>query len=392
MTRLRRLLLSMVVLSCTACGTTVPLAQQTSGNGPGGLGPASSGDTAGTTATSSTTAGLNGSVRDGGVPGGAPASAGALGAGTGIPANASGAHIAGGLPVSGHGWDAKHVYLGVLTQTDSQETMKTIGVKALYFGDYQKDVEGILADINRAGGLFGRKVVARYYDISSISSAENPSAAGEAACAYFAQDHPVVAVINPVTIIDYDGFRACLVKAHVIDLSNTVQAFDNSLAKKFSPYWYQITAPNWDQLALPFAQALVKQNYFTKWNAQTGAPGVAPVKMGLLYTDTGNGQALVAMLKRAFSTVGINNVETFGISATDPSSYSAAVFKFAQDGVTHVTMPDINLAAFQLRAEPQHYRPRYAVTTYNAPYAFLTLETPAAQENGAVGVGWAPDL
>jgi hypothetical protein len=96
------------------------------------------------------------------------------------------------------------------------------------------------------------------------------------------------------------------------------------------------------------------------------------------------------MLKRAFSTVGINNVETFGISATDPSSYSAAVFKFAQDGVTHVTMPDINLAAFQLRAEPPHYRPRYAVTTYNAPYAFLTLETPAAQENGAVGVGWAP--
>lgn len=382
------------LLSATAaCGTTVPLSQQTArgsgtdlngaaagGTGVGGLG-------AGPSPTLSTGGdGTVGLAASGVLPAG-PSAADA-GGDASFPGHGTQATDA--LPASGHGWDSKHVYIGVLTQTDSQETAKAIGVKALYFGDYQKDVQGVLDDINRSGGLFGRQVVARYYDISSISSAQNPTAAGNDACAYFSQDHPVAAVINPVTIIDYDSFRACLVKAHIIDLTNTVQAFDNTLAKRFSPYWYQITAPNWDQLAVPFARAIAAEHYFTKWNAQAGAPGVAPVKMGVLYTDTGNGQALVGMLKRALATVGIDEVETFGISATDPSTYSAAVLKFAQDGVTHVTMPDINLAAFQLRAEPQHYRPRYAVTTYNAPYAFLTLETPAAQNNGAVGVGWAP--
>jgi hypothetical protein len=73
---------------------------------------------------------------------------------------------------------------------------------------------------------------------------------------------------------------------------------------------------------------------------------------------------------------------------------SAAVLKFSSAGVTHLlSIPPLGAAllVFMQSAEQQHYRPRYAVSSYGAP-TFLAANAPPAQLAGALGIGWSAGL
>jgi ABC-type branched-subunit amino acid transport system substrate-binding protein len=397
--RVSRLAAAVVLASFTAaCGSTVQVTGTASVND--GL-------------SSTTGDGLSATTGTGVVPGGSTGGTGQLpavpGAGTtgATPAGTSGTTggagttgttggttgVTGAVPEKGFGWDAKSVHIGVVTQKDAQTAFETVGVNGLNAGDQEGAAQAVADDINRKGGLFGRKVVLVFHDVATVATAQDPSGTGQQTCTFFSQDHPVIAVFSPVTLMDVAAFRGCMQKAHVPVYSLTVNGIDSKVLDDLAPFYYSGIAPAWDRLAPVFATQLKQMGYFTGWNPQVGAAGPNPVKVGVLVPDETVGHRIGDEVVRALAGVGQKNVVVYRYDpANVPTAMSSAVINFAGNGVTHVLTVNADLLPFELSASSQGYRPRYGITSYGAPQAELESNGPAGQNVGSMGVGWSPTL
>ena len=400
MTDLRTLVAGVSLVALTAaCGSTVqttstvstlgggdgltgpvaadgtPLGQSGTGNGLSGAGGAQAGGTAGAAA-----------APGGAVPGGSLAVPGAVRGPGGAPAAAT-------IPPTGRGWDRSFVYIGVLTQKDVQAVASNVGAKGLDAGDQEGQAQAVVDDLNRRGGLFGRRLKIVFKDQGTVATASDPNTQANAACTYFTQDHPVIAVLNPVTLLDVDSFRACLAKSKVALFSASVAAIDDKVGQQLAPYFYASVAPSWTALAPVLVQQLKAQGWLGGWNAQTGKPAPGSAKVGILTPDTATGQRVASDVSRALASAGSPGAVVY---AYDPNntqgSVQSSVLQFAGKGVTHVIVTDSNLLPFQTAASNQGYKPRYGITSYNAPQTFLETNSPPGQNDGALGVGWSPSL
>jgi hypothetical protein len=375
------------VLCLASCGTTVPNVSTT--------GSALTGDGLGTASPTGTTSGPQGGTGAGSTPGQAtgtvtsPGGEGVLEQPVATTGPARAGRASAGIPAKGRGWDAKNVYVGIIVASDANAGLQALGI-SLNPGDMLGDARAIVNDLNRKGGLLGRTIKLVVRDDSSASVLADPSSAAQAACTYFAQDNPVISVVNTNGALDVDNFRACFEKARIPLTTMTTAAFDDQDAQKYSPYFYNALAMSWSRFADVFLLRLKGLGYFTGWNARTGAPspGTA-LKVGVYYASSGAGaragQRLIAGLTKAgTATDGFQ----YGSASGDAQ---AAVLRFASSGVTHV-ISDGALFFFSVPANSQGYRPRFGVTTYDAIQALLVSNGNKAQLNGAVGVGWYPTL
>jgi hypothetical protein len=399
--------LAALVALVSACGTTVPLAGRSTTGGT--LGPAGSSQQsdvsssgAGGRGATGPSAGLTGA---GAGPTGAagPITAGAASTGGtatvtgGGPSSATGPGGSRGggvskLAGSGRGWDASNVYIGVVTQNDTQQVFKQFGANNVDPGDTSAMANAVAADINSHGGILGRQVKLLFDDISTVATQENGSSAGQSVCSYFTQDHPVVAVWNLSTQLDeYPTFRGCLAQAKVPLFTAAARAIDDPELSSLQPYYYHTLMVSWDKLAPVFIARLKAQNWFTGWNTLVGAPGNAPVKVGILVDGTPKGSRIASVLKQDLAIAGYPGAVSFAYSDASQGQ-SESSFYFKENGVTHVIVTDVELTAFQQAAAGAHYYPRFGITTYNDPYSNLEASglTPSNSNNGALGVGWVP--
>lgn len=390
-------LLSLALLA--GCGSTVALSDA-AGTGGGataavGSGLGARGGAGNATAQSGAAGAAAGGASALGPGGAGSASAGGAalgvsGASGAVPGAAGGSGaLVDGIPATGWGWTRSTVYIGVTTQQDVQKAAAAVGLNNLNAGDQEAEAQAIANAINRSGGIFGRKIQLVFQDVSTTAAAENPDSTGQTVCTYYTQDHPVVALISPVTLMDVASFRACMARGKVPLFSATVNSYDAALGQALAPYWYQLMAPDWDQLAPVLVHQLLAQGWFGGWNTQAGAPAPGRAKVGIFYTDDTTGTQVMDLIKSSLAAAGYTDTVTFGNSPNSTSGYSPAVLRFESDGVNHVIVPDANLLAFQLNANDQHYLPRYGVNTANSPETLLA-DSPPGQNNGALGVGWAP--
>jgi hypothetical protein len=312
-----------------------------------------------------------------------PASSTAPGA-AGPPGTSSAADV---IAPTGRAWDRQFVYLGVVTQQDVNAVAGTFKVNGFDGGDQAAAARAVAEELNRRGGLFGRTIKIVIHDVGSESTAQDPNTAGAQTCAYFSQDRPVIAVLNPVTLMDVPSFRACMAKVRVPLFSNSVAAVDQQVGAALHPYFYDLDAPTWDVLAPVMVSRLRARGYFGGWNTTAGAAGAAPVRVGVLVADDPVGRRVAALVLRALSVGGHPGAEA--LYGTDPAS---AVLKFASDGITHVIAVDTGLFPFQAAAASQNYHPRYGFNSGNLPWAFMQSNQSPGQNTGAMGVGWSPSL
>jgi ABC-type branched-subunit amino acid transport system substrate-binding protein len=223
-----------------------------------------------------------------------------------------------------------------------------------------------------------------------VATASDPNGVGAATCTYFTQDRPVVAVFSPITLMDVQSFRACFAKAKVPLFSASVAAVDTAVAKTLDPYFYQSVAPAYDYLVGPFVQRLVALGWFGGWNAATGSAGPAKAKVGVIVKDDEVGVRVAGMLTKAITNAGYPGTEVYRYGEGQ-SDFSPAVLQFRGRDVTHVIVADSSSLTFAIAANSQGYRPRWGVTSFNAPVTFLDCNAPN-QMNGALGVGWSPSL
>ena len=405
MASLRIAAVALVAVTAAGCGSTVSTTtlagQAPQGDGlsapagvdaGGALAPVTGAETGGTDA------GGVALPADGAAPGGGPAVAvpGAAGGGTGGGGSAPGAAgpAAGGasarLPETGPGWDKSYVYIGVATQKDVQQAFETVGVGGLDAGDQEGQAKAVADELNRRGGLYGRRIKLVFRDHATIATAQDPNTTAQATCTYFTQDRPVVAFLNPVTLMDGAPLRSCFAKARVPLFNASLASLDQKATAAYAPYLYASVAPVWDPFVRVLVARLKAQGYFGGWDTRTGtkAPGVA--KVGILIKSDDISPRILALITRAVTAAGAPNPESY--SFKDGSEMSSAVLQFRGRGVTHVISTDGALLAFMLSADDQGYRPRYALSSFLTPSALLEGVAPPRQLIGSIGVGWSPSV
>lgn len=378
-----------LMAALVGCGTTVPLSS-TSGLGQDG---SSLGDGSGLAPALNQPTARQGAVISAAPGGTLPGPTEAAPMTT--PRIAGGGIAAPGLSAKGRGWDAKNVYIGVITANDIHQYVGALGY-SLDPGSVDDDVNAIVKEINAHGGLLGRRVVPLYHDNRTSDALANPDATGQANCDYFAQDVQVIGVVSLLANIDTANFRACMLRHRLPVFALDFALHDDQSLRESGPHLFSQHA-NLSQLAKPWVQRLQAQNYFQGWNTTTGTAGPGTAKVGILGDDTAVGQRFIARLAAQLKTSGITVAQTFTYSDTVSSygsSMSAAVLSFASSGVTHVLTAPPTAAAtliFMETAEQQHFRPRYGMTSYLTPTQ-IALNAPAAQLMGAVGIGWNPGI
>lgn len=395
----------------TACGSTVQstgpglalaggavtgdgLSAAPAGGGPGGTTIAPDG----TVVTGTSGGGSAGAAPDQALPGQPGAAAGPAAAGAGAPGatpaagSVPGGAPAGGIPTTGRGWDAKNVYIGVGTQKDVQQAFSTVGVGNLDAGDQEGQAKAIATELNRRGGLFGRQVKIVFRDHATIATAQDPNGTAQATCTYFTQDRPVIAYLNPVTLMDVATLRSCFAKAKVPLISASVASLDAEGMRAYAPYLVTSLVPTWDALTPVLVSRLKAQGYFGGWDTTTSRTKPGAAKVGILIKNDDIAPRILDRIKKAVEAAGAPGVESYTFRP-DASDVSSAVLQFRGRGVTHVISTDGGaLLSFMLTAEDQGYRPRYAASSFLTPAIFYEGTAPPAQLVGMTGVGWSASI
>jgi hypothetical protein len=384
-------LLVAVALAGTACGSTV---QQTStalsgrqGNGLSApqatkgsvLAPGQS--ASGPRAVAGGSAAVPGTIAG---PGGSAVSRPGTDAGPSVV----GPSAAAAIPEKGPGWDAKRLYIGVLTVKDLHAVAGSLGIE-LDPGDTEGQAKAVAAYINNKGGVLGRQVELVFRDEKTVDVAGNPEATGAAACTDFTQDRRVAILYNYVTTLDTANFRACFAKAHIPIFSASSAITDTEATRGLEGILYQTTMVAWDKLAPVLVARLKALGWFGGWDQRLGARSNVKPKLGILSSTTRAGTRVANQIKAALAAAGYPGALIYQWSDASQGQNSSVQY-FSGNGVTHIIVTDLELTAFQNSAQSQQYKPRYGISSYNDPYTNLETLSPKGANNGALGIGWAP--
>jgi len=378
-----------LALSVTACGTTVANA------------PAIAGPQASTGIGDSPGAGGAGT----GAPLAPPQAAVPSGSGNGRSGDSSsalnppgGEHGAGteartgpaGGVLAARGITASTITVGIPLPSDTTAVAKTFGIKGAGSIPPQDMVAAVTDDINRSGGILGRKLVSYVHSYSTASYIANPAQSDAEVCTDFRDDHKVFSVI--FNLVD-DYLRQCTAvmgSPLIIADGNGAYLPAADYQANGGNFLFGPTAVTAERLAHLFVESLMARNFAQPWNIVSGGPGSTPTRLGLIHVDSPDQNAYYADITKELAKHGLKFADTFTYSrdANDAiAGTQSAVLKFKAAGITHVFGAS---AVFMDDAESQKYRPRYAYLPGLGQLGAANV--PAAQMNGALTVGWAPAI
>lgn len=294
---------------------------------------------------------------------------------------------------TGPGVTATEIKVGFLIEPGASTIGESLGAASLVGGDHKAEVNAVVADINKRGGILGRKVVPEFVDVDAAQEQSNPAAAAQAACTGLTDDRKVFAAISYIANVNNETMFECMKQKRTPFFGTDLAAHTAASYERRAPYVFAPHTLTVDRLAPVLVKRLKAQAYFTGWDNANGAPGPAPVKVGVIHTE-GSTTYREGTLK-ALAAIGIRDVEVFQHGPTNQETsagMSSAVLRFRSAGVTHVLMETAGPVLFFLpTAENQGYRPRYGFTSLNGPAALQeTGALPPRQFVGSMGTGFAP--
>ena len=379
----------------TACGSTVPMAAgggdtvATGGQGlapadglgapaPGGAGlpaeapaevgaPDSGAVGGGPTGDGSTTAGGDGAAVAPG-PAGSSSGAGAASTSGTAPAGRAGAP------------DRTPVRVGIFYLDGGNQALSAgFGDTPVNFGDGRLEARAVVEDINRNGGVGGRRIEAFYQPVK----ATNANGAGlEAACRGLIEDHRVSVIASMFNV--RSQLVACADKGGAILLDVALGAGDAALYREFADTLFTPT-----QLNLDSEQRLVITEAVQNGRLKKGD------KVGVLVQqdDETFQRVYDSTMKPVLSELGVSVQSSSIATAMSSGDYSAAVLRFKSDGVSHVMFSvgngGIPPVFFMQAAENQDYRPKYLMGDSTNTW-FVGDSAPRAQVQSITGAGTYP--
>lgn len=373
----------------TACGSTVsgvPTGGTTTAVDSGGLGisdPASTPDTASSSASpesvspEQTFVALDPSESpDSGAEGASPSQ---------VPNASSGA-----VRFVGRGVTKDTVSIGYAASDGNDgAAIAALGLKGVgSVGDLKAQMQAVINDIMRRGGLDGRRIVLipHVYDTNEVLT--DPNTAAEKACADMTEDHKIFVMIQPA--VSNEVAQKCFAKKGVPIVYGLGLENPRSFASKYKRYptYINVGGMLGDRFQALAMGRLAKRGFFEKWNTVQGEPGgAAPVKVGVLVKDNPDGAEQLASITKELAKNGIKVADTFRSSeglAASISEQQGAMLRFRSAGITHVIGSGVT---FQTAAESQGYRPRYFV---DVAVTVVASTSPRRQMSGAMAESFVP--
>jgi hypothetical protein len=381
--------LALALALLTGCGSTAQLQSTSSTLAPGGdgLGAPVTGE------PGSSTGALPGGTTGGAVPSG---TTGSVIAGPTAPVASEPAATAGPVvtqaAATGRGFTKTTVSIGVGTASDYNGFVGSFGLKGIsYDGDPNVWFDAVVNDINKRGGLLGRKIVLVKHDYDTAETVNNTAQANQKACVTWTQDHPVAAVLLGGFIVE-DTLLTCLAKASTpLVFPGAGSDYPLHYAKTYArfPLFFnlaQMVGERFDRLAI---SRLVARHFFDPWDTNLGKPGTAanPAKIGLIGFDDPDGAIQQVSQKRELAKHGLapTAIVLCPRALSDKiSCEQSAVLRFASKGVTHVFGAD---TIFMTNANTQNYHPRYFIQAVTAAFA---ANVGPKQLTGAMGENYIP--
>lgn len=291
---------------------------------------------------------------------------------------------------SGNGFTATTISLG-FPYADVGKFASTLGLKGLDTGDPLAEATAVINDINRHGGILGRQVKLVTFRGNALQALTAPSAQDQAACAHFTQDNHVFAVMYPDAAIYGEQLLGCLANAKtslVVAGGIDAEPFGPQVFEKFPTFFDvgDMTYDDYDRIA--FAR-LAARGFFSGWNTTLGAPGAAPVRVGLIGVDDALGSARLKDEAQQLAAHGIKSVTTVKCPSNVTAGINcqqSAVLRLRSAGVTHVFGAGV---PFMTAANSQHYYPRFFVTVEPALFA---QNAPHKELIGAMSESFIPAM
>lgn len=305
-------------------------------------------------------------------------------------ANASDSTAAGrpaGSSVNGRGVTDATITIGAAIPTGTEAVGEAFGISGAGSVPEEKMWQAVVTDVNRTGGVLGRKLVLYNHSVDFAAYIANPAQTYGEICADFKDDHKVFAAL--IYIVDPD-LRDCLAKmgSPFIVYGSFSTLPEAAFRAHGGNYLYAPSGISHERLADLFIESLLANDFTATWNTTAGGPGVEPVKLGLIHADTPDQNNLYGAYERELAKRGLkfDDKVTYSGSASDAlAATKSAVLRFKANGITHV----FGASGFFLRdAESQSYRPRYAYLPGLGSIG--AANSPPEQLRGAQTVGWAP--
>ncbi|HVE97612.1 MAG TPA: ABC transporter substrate-binding protein [Mycobacteriales bacterium] len=398
-----------MALAVAGCGSTAAPRAQDSVLGPGGLvtapdgtvvtpegavvegGAAAEGDL-GVPAAAAGSSSTSGSTGSGGSSGGGStggSSGASTGGSTGGSAGSGGSTVAGGP--HGPGVTATTIKVGILSYEDPNAGNNAAGITTADVHELDKMYAALIDDLNKRGGMAGRKVQLVVHKVDSGSGTFDQIQQG--VCEKFARDDPVFATWSPLG----DNAIACFERAGITSIGSGHGGYG---LKQYARYPHLITPGAFSQehQMLNTANGLHAQGWLGGWSHVTGAPAEGtPPHVGIVTFDLPDARnAAENYSKPAFARAGVKQMQVFYIRPNlqdGQADAAAAVLKFKSEGVTHVTFLDntggILATVFAANANSQGYFPRYGCDSGSCNQ-IVAEQMPQSSLRGAVLVGWSP--
>jgi hypothetical protein len=384
--RARRAAAVSAILLCfvaAACGTTVSLKDQ-------GLAASQPGNQGGL----GDNAGLGLSTPGSTAPGTTQLPAGTA-AGTTVPSDTGFIPPGTSGSVRVPGVTATTIYVGAGYQLDEGFANSAAFGSSLNGGDYRVYYNIVIRDINKHGGIAGRKIVPVYHEFHAYST-QTLEQQYEAACNTWTKDnkYSVFAILDsgrPVV-------RECARKAGVAEFGGVTSSVPQTFRQY--PNYVEISGLNMVREGNVTVGGLARQKYFdpgaligiVTWDDSNHRTGV---KDGYIRALRSRGLSLAT--EPAF----IHVPESFQDLGATSADVSAAVLRFSTLKINHVLVLDgpageckggCLTTLFLREAQSQNYHPRYGFNENNGPQGGKDEGLyPAEQLPGSVAVLWSDD-
>ncbi|HVV36598.1 MAG TPA: ABC transporter substrate-binding protein [Acidimicrobiales bacterium] len=295
-----------------------------------------------------------------------------------------------GKTVLARGVKSDRIILGWEGLSDSAAgAVAAVGVTAreVSEADQKAQVDAMVKDINARGGIGGKKVVMLYHFVDVTQGTADTRA--QQTCEFFTNDNEIFALVLRA---NHNGtLSACMAqhKTPVIDVSSTVLPVDQKDLDERYPYLYLPLHVNLSRLGA-YIDALAQQHFLD------GGARVGLLRYDMPAHKRARDQVIVPALARhgskltdEFAFTPVREVADLGQEGTQAAN---AALRFKAEGINRVIfLPSAwtILTVFPKEANSAGYKPRYGVDSWESP-EYLRNNAPAAQLQGAVGLGWLP--
>ncbi len=399
------LVVASLLLVTSACGTTVPGAEEAHRQSlqGGELAVGGGGDSSGSGGDEFVVGGDGIGASEGGIGGGssgpgAGAGSGGSGGGFGGAGSSGGSGgsgtsgSAGSIPAgaSAPGVTDKEISVGIVYDESAGANNAAFGFAGIGQVDQRRSWEAVVADLNTRGGVAGRKVKIVFFSYDSTDPNLSTEALYQQICSTFTKDNKVFAAF----LTGNETLKNCLSKANVVQIGG---GDDDSVELRKFPLVVQLSAAS--DRVVRFSVPRLEAMGFYKSGKEV--PGL---KVGIMrYDEPAYARAAQVMRKtleeNGYSVadeVAIRKAQNTTQISDEFNAVRAAALRFKSAEISHVQFIADTSAflplIFMQNAEKQLYRPRYGLTSTDGGQALATLlgGDAQAQLSKAVLVGWFP--